>query len=48
MKHKIEFYKDDKLHHSKDWDLGLDAAKQHASGMAKRKVVFSFSVAPPV
>ena len=35
MKYKIEFFKDDKVLHSKDWDLGLDAAKQHASGMAK-------------
>jgi hypothetical protein len=35
MIYQVEFMKDGKLVHSKRWDLGLDAAKQHATRMAK-------------
>ena len=35
MIYRVEFYKDGKLIHFKSWDLGLDAAKQHATGMVK-------------
>jgi len=35
MMHLVEFYRDDKLVHSRRWDLGLEAAKQHAARMAE-------------
>jgi hypothetical protein len=35
MKYTVQFFRGDALYHSKDWDLGLDAAKQHAQGMLK-------------
>jgi hypothetical protein len=35
MIHLVEFMKDEKLIQPKPWDLGLDAAKQHATRMAK-------------
>jgi hypothetical protein len=35
MKYTVQFYRSEKLYHSKAWDLGLDAAKQHAVGMLK-------------
>ena len=35
MKYRVEFFKDDKCFHFKEWDLGLDTAKQHAIGMLK-------------
>lgn len=36
MTYTVEFLKGGKVFHSKEWDLGLDAAKQHATGMVKR------------
>lgn len=35
MIYTVQFFRGDKLYHSKVWDLGLDAAKQHATGMVK-------------
>jgi hypothetical protein len=35
MIHHVEFFADEKLIHSKRWELGVDAAKQHAARMAK-------------
>ncbi len=35
MKYTVQFFRGDTLYHSKEWDLGLDAAKQHAQGMLK-------------
>lgn len=35
MKYTVQFFRGDALYHSKEWDLGLDAAKQHAQGMLK-------------
>jgi hypothetical protein len=35
MIHHVEFMRDDQLVHSKRWEFGLDAAKQHAIRMAK-------------
>ena len=35
MIYRVEFFRDDKRFHSKEWDFGLDSAKQHASGMLK-------------
>jgi hypothetical protein len=34
--YRVEFFKDDKIFHTKEWDFGLDSAKQHASGMMER------------
>lgn len=35
MKYTVQFFRGDTLYHTKEWDLGLDAAKQHAEGMLK-------------
>jgi len=35
MIYRVEFYKDDKRFHFKEWEYGLDTAKQHATGMLK-------------
>jgi hypothetical protein len=35
MKYTVQFFRGDALYHTKEWDLGLDAAKQHAQGMLK-------------
>lgn len=35
MVYTVQFFRGDTLYHSKVWDLGLDAAKQHATGMLK-------------
>jgi hypothetical protein len=35
MIYRVQFFKGDDLLHSKEFDLGLDAAKQHATHMAK-------------
>jgi hypothetical protein len=35
MIYRVEFFKNDKRFHSKEWEYGLDTAKQHATGMLK-------------
>lgn len=35
MNYTVQFFRGDTLYHSKAWNLGLDAAKQHATGMLK-------------
>ena len=35
MTYTVQFFRDDKLYHSRAWDLGLDSAKQHATGMTR-------------
>ena len=35
MNYRVEFFRDDKRFHSKEWDFGLETAKQHATGMLK-------------
>ena len=35
MIYRVEFFKNDRRFHSKEWDYGLDTAKQHATGMLK-------------
>lgn len=35
MVYSVEFYRDGKCFHSKEWHFGLDTAKQHATGMLK-------------
>jgi hypothetical protein len=36
MIYTVEFLRSGKVFHTKEWDLGLDAAKQHATGMIER------------
>ncbi len=35
MTYTVQFFRGDALYHSKEWDLGLDAAKHHAQFMSK-------------
>lgn len=44
MKYTVQFFRGDALYHTKEWDLGLDAAKQHAQGMLKPYAATSSSI----
>lgn len=35
MIYRVEFFRNDKRFHTKEWEYGLDTAKQHCTGMLK-------------